>query len=178
MVVCDGVTVGRFGCGAPRCANPPTSARDIFCPEHAYLQGICHVTGCDEKVVLGSKTCADPCHREAEEKYYAAGTAAFQLKLRYERSRHDEETEGVVWEEGEELDTGSDAVYEVLISEKDSAHKDGTSKAVRGQFGRRRTHNEQLIIAPCGMILARETFTFSEAFSLVAVCVCLASTSV
>ncbi|THU81591.1 hypothetical protein K435DRAFT_693216, partial [Dendrothele bispora CBS 962.96] len=41
-------------------------------------------------------------------------------------------------------------------------------KTVQAQFGRKRTHNEQLIISPCGMILARETFYHSEAFSLVA----------
>lgn len=73
--------------------------------------------------------------------------------------------------EGEELDIGSDAVYKVLVMEKD-AEKEGPTKVVHGQFGCRWMHNEQLIIAPCRMILAHETFTFSEVFSLVAVCVC------
>jgi hypothetical protein len=43
------------------------------------------------------------------------------------------------------------------------------SKRIRAQFCRRRTHNEQLIVAPCGMILARETFYGAEAVSTVAV---------
>ncbi|KAF8802794.1 hypothetical protein BYT27DRAFT_7226251 [Phlegmacium glaucopus] len=34
---------------------------------------------------------------------------------------------------------------------------------IRAQFGRRRTHNEQLFIAPCGIIIARETFYHAEA---------------
>jgi len=37
------------------------------------------------------------------------------------------------------------------------------SKKIRAQFGRTRTHNEQILVAPCGMIIARETFYFSEA---------------
>ena len=40
---------------------------------------------------------------------------------------------------------------------------------VRAQFGRRRTHNEQIIVAPCGVIIARATFYGAEAVSSVAV---------
>ena len=42
-------------------------------------------------------------------------------------------------------------------------------KKVRAQFGRKRTHNEQIIVAPCGMIMARETFFGAEAVSSVVV---------
>jgi hypothetical protein len=41
---------------------------------------------------------------------------------------------------------------------------------LRAQFGRKRTHNEQIIVAPCGIILARETFYGAEAVSTVVVC--------
>jgi hypothetical protein len=40
---------------------------------------------------------------------------------------------------------------------------------LRAQFGRKRTHNEQIIVAPCGIILARETFYGAEAVSTVVV---------
>jgi CxC6 like cysteine cluster associated with KDZ transposases len=43
------------------------------------------------------------------------------------------------------------------------------SKKLRAQFGRTRTHNEQILVAPCGMIIARETFYFSEAIPSVVV---------
>ncbi|KAF8236744.1 hypothetical protein L208DRAFT_1250906, partial [Tricholoma matsutake] len=33
---------------------------------------------------------------------------------------------------------------------------------IRAQLGRRRTHNEQIIVAPCGMIIAQETFYGAE----------------
>lgn len=35
--------------------------------------------------------------------------------------------------------------------------------AVRARFGRRRTHNEELCVASCGVILGRATFYGSEA---------------
>lgn len=36
------------------------------------------------------------------------------------------------------------------------------SRSLRAMFGRRRTHNEQLIVRPCGIIIRRETFYGSE----------------
>jgi hypothetical protein len=38
------------------------------------------------------------------------------------------------------------------------------------QFGCKQTHNEQIIVTPCGIILARKTFYGAEAVSSVAVC--------
>jgi hypothetical protein len=43
-------------------------------------------------------------------------------------------------------------------------------KKIRAQFGRKHTHNEQIMVAPCGMILARSTFFGAEAVSTVVVC--------
>jgi hypothetical protein len=43
------------------------------------------------------------------------------------------------------------------------------SKKVRSRFGRARTHNEEIIVAPCGMVLARRTMYHAEAISEVAV---------
>lgn len=40
---------------------------------------------------------------------------------------------------------------------------------VHAQFGRKRTHNEQIIVTPCGMIIARETFYGAEAVGTVVV---------
>jgi hypothetical protein len=54
----------------------------------------------------------------------------------------------------------------------DTAHVQGPTKhtkKVRAQFGRRRTHNEQIIVTPCGMIIARETFYGAEGVATVVV---------
>ena len=40
---------------------------------------------------------------------------------------------------------------------------------LRAQFGCKRTHNEQIIVAPCGMIIAHETFYGAEAVTSVIV---------
>ena len=37
------------------------------------------------------------------------------------------------------------------------------NRSVKARFGRRRTHNEQLCVASCGVILGRATFFGSEA---------------
>lgn len=42
-------------------------------------------------------------------------------------------------------------------------------KKIRAKFGRTRTHNEQIIVAPCGMIIARETFYHAESITAVVV---------
>jgi len=44
-------------------------------------------------------------------------------------------------------------------------------RKLRVQFGRKYTHNEQLFVAPCGVIVAQETFYHSEAPSAVVVSV-------
>jgi hypothetical protein len=44
-----------------------------------------------------------------------------------------------------------------------------TKRRLKAMFGRRRTHNEQLIVAPCGMIIARQTFFGAEGVASVVV---------
>ncbi|KAH8077384.1 hypothetical protein BXZ70DRAFT_1012946 [Cristinia sonorae] len=38
-------------------------------------------------------------------------------------------------------------------------------KKIRARFGRKRTHNEQFLVAPCGVVMGRATFYNSEAVS-------------
>ena len=42
-------------------------------------------------------------------------------------------------------------------------------KKIRAKFTRSRTHNEQLAVAPCGMILGRDTMFSAEGVASVAV---------
>jgi len=70
-----------------------------------------------------------------------------------------------------------DEAFELLTGQttaSQAAHTSGSvqdvsRKKFRAQFGRKRTHNEQIIVAPCGMIHARETFFGAEAVSSVVV---------
>jgi hypothetical protein len=43
-------------------------------------------------------------------------------------------------------------------------------KRIKATFGRKRTHNEQVLVAPCGVILARETFYGAEGISSFSTC--------
>jgi len=45
----------------------------------------------------------------------------------------------------------------------------GGKKRLSARFGRKRTHNEQILVSPCGMILARDTFFGAEAIATCAV---------
>jgi len=57
---------------------------------------------------------------------------------------------------------------EVEITADDCGGKSsGGNQAIRARFGRRRTHNDELCVASCGVILGRTTFYGSEAPSAV-----------
>ena len=58
---------------------------------------------------------------------------------------------------------------EVRLMEVDGPVEQTRPKKIRAQFGRKRTHNEQIMVAPCGMIIARATFFGAEAVSTVVV---------
>jgi hypothetical protein len=51
------------------------------------------------------------------------------------------------------------------------------NRVFKAQFGRRRTHNEQTLVRPCGIIYARATMFGAEAVSNFLVCHFLASES-
>ena len=120
-----------------------------------------------------------------EKTYIEAGTAFFQLLNRLKRAKMahtddslansttaevleidgGEEEEFMVREDVDEFDNQIDANRDV----QEHLSNVVLTKQVKAQFSRLRTHNEQLIIAPCGIILARETMYFAEASSNVAV---------
>jgi hypothetical protein len=141
--------------------------------------------GCNAPVTAGNQTCADPTHQDIERVHKERGQALFQLKERLKRaqvvhpgdSHHDHDESDFAMQV---FDEGRDQLFNIydnnLIIPNDNGQlsdKPAPSipnvKRVRAHFGRRRTHNEQLIVASCGMILARETFYGAEAVTTVAV---------
>ncbi|KAK7046153.1 hypothetical protein VNI00_007156 [Paramarasmius palmivorus] len=175
VVVCDGVTLGRAACGVPKCEEELENRRDFFCQKHASLKKECRIVGCSNPVRPGYRTCQIPRHVEAEEKVRRVdGQAAFVLKRRYETWTHSGESQegGSEDQVGEEIDTASPefrrAVGGVGVHGEAGVREDDPEGAIHGLFFRRMTHNEQAIIAPCGVFIARRTFNHHEAFSLVA----------
>jgi hypothetical protein len=56
-----------------------------------------------------------------------------------------------------------DEEVEVDIAERCDGKPETGNRKVRARFGRRWTHNEELCVASCGVILGRATFLGSEA---------------
>jgi hypothetical protein len=70
-------------------------------------------------------------------------------------------------------DMADDAEQEVEIAaalQTDACNTNSQHKQLWAQFGCRRTHNEELIVAPCGIILAQQMFYGAEGVNSVTVC--------
>lgn len=170
VVVIDGVTIGHPCCGLANCKNPLQNNHDRFCPEHQYLSRVCAITGCSLPVVGGKKTCSLAEHRAVEDVHELRGQARFQLQERLHRAQLAHPTEAIPTDGAtapSELvdDTGIEETYELNSSGQPIPAPAETSgrRGLKARFGRKRTHNEQLFVAPCGMIIARETFYNAEA---------------
>ena len=192
VVVIDGVCIGHPCCGIPNCKVPIKTNRDRFCPAHASQNGICAINSCTNSVVSGSKVCHLVEHQETEKMHNDQGQSRFQLRERLKRARiacpNNSALLSADLDDGLDDSPADDPVNDNGEVEFDLT-QDGhpiptpvnvqtTSRKLRAQFGRKCTHNEQLFVAPCGIIIARETFYHSEAPSNVIVCVSMCSTKV
>ena len=188
----DGISMGRPCCGVFRCRNNLESNRHRFCKEHDDKHQICAINDCNQHVSEeGSKTCSDPEHKQAEAKNKEKGASLFLLSQRYRNTQLSHPVESLNHAEIQQADSiDSDDVewFEVKSNGDmtvESLPDPGTigvvdditvpnpcpSKAATGnhilkaQFGRRRTHNEQTLVRPCGIIYARATMFGAEAVS-------------
>ena len=194
VAVTDGLTLGHPRCGIHGCRNPLLNNRDQYCEAHYQQHGICAVSGCNEPVLEGRKACCIPGHQRMESLRFQKGKAAFTLKERLQRHRvshpntaivtpapagepeiDDDLEENETWFEndGENIelftisDPGSVGVADVQPCE--AVKSPMGNQTLKAQFGRRRTHNEQTMVRPCGIICARATFYDAEAVSNVLV---------
>ncbi|KAH8078731.1 hypothetical protein BXZ70DRAFT_901892 [Cristinia sonorae] len=183
-VVMDGVTVGHPCCGIHNCKEALKSQRDRFCPTHMDQSHVCAIRGCNAPVVPPSRACSDQVHQAAEQQYRSTGKAARQLRqqLRKEAAIIHLEPDAAFEQDDEQYPPATntpssldadppepDQVY--CVNPSNNTIIDCTPEQVdsdpkirlRAQFGRRRTHNEQVLVAPCGVIIARTTFYGAEA---------------
>ncbi|KAJ7599944.1 hypothetical protein C8J56DRAFT_768806 [Mycena floridula] len=154
----DGVSVTRRRCKESSCRQPLAHNRSLFCPSHSNEPRICAIVGCSAEVVSGKKTCAIKLHQQVEQKHFERGKALFQLGKRHEQNGFAYVRDNAVIDEETDL--------AVLVEEEE----DGT-EALRALFGGSYTHNEQLVFAPCGMIIVRDTFYNAEGISSMAACI-------
>jgi hypothetical protein len=102
-----------------------------------------------------SRTCLDPDHQAVEKTHHERGQARFQLKERMKRARVAHPNDALA-QEATHTDGESDSDIEKNLVQDNSKPK------IKARFSRRRTHNEQIIVAPCGVILSRATFFGAE----------------
>ncbi|KAF8585031.1 hypothetical protein K439DRAFT_1344525, partial [Ramaria rubella] len=154
--VTDGVTLGHPCRAVHDCQLPLASQRDIYCPAHAAKNNECVVVECVRLRDGEWKTCNLPEHRQLEEYQKLQGKVMFQLKRRLQR---------VKAAAGHDSIGPMGLLVGTQIGQKASCAGKPTSgnKRIRARFGRRRTHNEELCVATCGVILGRATFFGSEA---------------
>lgn len=169
VVVIDGITIGHPCCAVHGCQENLERQTDRFCKTHKVCDKICSVVGCSAPVVEGHLACADQTHRQAEERHL------LHAQSRVRRPNIDVSSDvqaPIVSFNGEELfdiDSSNRVVQEDVGPDAHPSAPARGHKRLRAQFGRRRSHNEQLIVAPCGVIIARVTFFGAEAVSSVRV---------
>lgn len=152
--VTDGVTVGHPCCSQHECKVPLRKTTDEYCPAHDHMRSNCCVTNCSKKRDSGFKTCAIPTHRK-EETYRTDLAKNKKKRLRPNQGREADEYEADD-NEGTDLET-------------DRFEKGRRREKVKGVFSRKWTHNEQLMVRPCGMVIGRATFYSSESMTAVRV---------
>ncbi|KAF8165809.1 hypothetical protein B0H34DRAFT_649042 [Crassisporium funariophilum] len=193
-IIGDGLSLGRFCCGVFACPEPLQNNRHRYCKTHFDQHQVCAIISCNG-VVTGesdSKTCSNPEHKEFERKNKEKGASNFILK---ERFRHTQASQPVDTLAPQEMDQVEDieattmewfevdpVTKKVQLRSQANPGTVGTeddasppvpcpSKSAAGnrvekaQFSRRRTHNEQTLVRPCGIIFARATMFGAEAVS-------------
>lgn len=123
---------------------------------------MCAIIGCNNRAIIKHSTCADVNHRKLETRGVEAHTAMFQLRRRLERLKiyhpGDEDTTDEV--DGSDVLEAGEVVE--IAAEGHPDKPEGGNQRIRARFGRRRTHNEQLCVATCGVIFGRATMYGSE----------------
>jgi hypothetical protein len=169
--ICDGVTITHPCCGVAHCTEPLANVkRDRFCPGHQHLLKICAVERCEQEASAGYLTCNEPTHRQLEITRKRRNAANFQLRPQLQRTTvatpPDEDITKSLHDDGEALDEGIEEaavpVNALLEGTTCPQKPDVGIRRVTARFGRRQTHNEQIMARPCGMIVARTTFFGSE----------------
>lgn len=140
--VTDGVTVGHPCCAEHECKIPLSNTHNEYCEEHQHLGRLCCVNGCTDRRENGHKTCTMTDHRQQE-------------VIRKERRRRVKKRSMP--------QTGD------CKDDTESALNNRKKTLLDGTFNRKWTHNEQIMVRPCGTVIGRATFFNFESMGAVKV---------
>lgn len=142
--------MGHPCCSERDCKVPLDKVTDKYCPIHRNLGSVCCVTGCQNPKGSGFLTCKLGSHRKEE-------------RRRTENKGRRRRTSGRGVQAEEDIGEGDDAEEE--RNGVRARHNNGARSVVKGIFSRRWTHNEQLMVRPCGIIIGRATFFSAESMT-------------
>ncbi|KAJ3990923.1 hypothetical protein F5050DRAFT_1582260, partial [Lentinula boryana] len=151
--------VGHYCCKVHNCTIPLANNRHHFCPMHMDRQHFCVFTDCDLPARAGHRTCSIPEHSEYEDYRNSKSKAFFLLRQRLQRAGVQQPRSSLLLDGISEDDSLDD-------DSGDLAHKsDKGNRLSKVMFARRTTHNEQLVVCTCGVIVARATMYGAESIS-------------
>ena len=199
-IVGDGLSIGRPCCATFGCREPLQNNRHRYCKTHFDQHNVCAIIQCNKPITgSDSKTCSNPVHKEFERKNKEKGASNFILKERFRNTNasqpvdtlgtqqidqvEDVEETTIKWFEVDKITNAiqlrslaNPGTVGTLNEDAPSPSDPCPSKSATGnrvekaQFSRRRTHNEQTLVRPCGIIFARATMFGAEAVSNFLVC--------
>ncbi|KAJ7169095.1 hypothetical protein C8R43DRAFT_876347, partial [Mycena crocata] len=150
----DGVTVRHVTCSVHDCTEPLLSQKARFCSTHANHNHICY----ESAVQPGFATCSIKSHRAHELASLERNAAMFQLHSRLQ-------TAGI----SQVPEAGSSSASSSSTPATSSTSTAASSSGVKGKNSHSWTHNEQLFVRCCGVIILRATFYGSEGITGVSV---------
>jgi hypothetical protein len=173
VIVTDGTDVRRTRCKADSCKGGLPTKMSHYCEQHKHLQSKCAILNCNEDAALNKRTCANPEHQQIELARNERGKALFQLRERLRCARQLMTTNSgsiLDAEEDGDPDLDEDSDHDTQQSDQSQRiYAPTATKKIQANFTRKWTHNEQLVVCPCGVILMRETFYNAEGTASVAV---------
>ncbi|KAI0084908.1 hypothetical protein BDY19DRAFT_1023122 [Irpex rosettiformis] len=153
VVVIDGITIGHPCCSVYNCKEPLKKQTNRFCERHKDQNNMCCLTECNARVIEGHMVCADEAHLDIEKVHRLRG----QARVRHVDAENLGESMNLDGEEVYDINSDNRVVGEDAGPAMHPHNPISGNKRLRAQFGRRRTHGEQLGVGPCGTIFGRGT---------------------
>lgn len=154
-----------------KCQIRLASTKDKFCPDHQHLTSQCLIKGCERPTESGYITCSDLLHRAKEQERNEQGRSAYYDLSR--RLNKDNAPRTHIPQRKHNADSSATHLADLprLETAEPAQQAASTTKEKRLtlQTSRNWTHNEQLFVLSCGVIVARSTFFFSEGVASVKV---------
>ncbi|KAH9819249.1 hypothetical protein DFH28DRAFT_1148633 [Melampsora americana] len=153
------------------CTTPLVRTSDRFCPLHREKLGKrCVAQPCKNNALEGTATCGLQDHVTAYTQFKSHITSNFSLTSMLNRPGSNRPSDPTVhqdWNTAELI--GLEDIQQG--NEEDRTHEQAREGSDHPPphicLSRKRTHNDQLIVCTCGVVLARETFFHSEGVSAV-----------